>query len=79
MLIICKISNPLQLFEDNKKYLSDDILYKYRQKFGNDDLEFKKRIYNSILEEIQNFLIKNERTLADFKDLSLPNLEILDS
>uniref|UniRef100_A0A7N2RE67 ATP-dependent DNA helicase n=2 Tax=Quercus lobata TaxID=97700 RepID=A0A7N2RE67_QUELO len=78
LLLFCEVSNPLQLWTNNWKALSDDILHRQRHLFQHPDLQLtQEQIQNYALPEIEKLLIQNGKSLRDFDTLPLPNMELL--
>ena len=78
ILIFCDVSRPLKLWEENWKFLSEDILHKKRKIFNYPDLELaEEQLKNYCLIEIQELLNRNGRSLSDFQDLPVPDPKLL--
>ncbi|PWA47397.1 RWP-RK domain-containing protein [Artemisia annua] len=69
---------PLKLWEENWKFLSEDILHKKRIIFDYPDLELtEEQLKNYCLIEIQELLNRNGRSLSDFQDLPVPDPRLI--
>ncbi|KAK7328215.1 hypothetical protein VNO77_22317 [Canavalia gladiata] len=59
-------------------YLSDDILYRQRQKMQQPDLQLTDvETYNLALYEIQKLLERNNRTLSEYPSMPQPEIEFV--
>ncbi|XP_077221657.1 uncharacterized protein LOC143855411 isoform X2 [Tasmannia lanceolata] len=78
LLLFCEITNPFELWERNWQLLSVDIQYRQRHAFGHPQLELNEyQIQSYILFEIENILMRNGKSLIDFKPLPLPDATLL--
>ena len=78
ILLFCDVSRPIKLWEENWQILSEDILHKKRKFFKYPELQLTdEQLQNYYLIEIQELLNRNGKSLAEFKDLPLPNPKLL--
>lgn len=54
MLLSCNMSNPLQLWENHKENLSEDILHQVQLQLNNTDINYNEIIFNKTLIMIEN-------------------------
>ncbi|XP_077221930.1 uncharacterized protein LOC143855742 [Tasmannia lanceolata] len=78
LLLFCEIANPFELWERNWQLLSDDIQYRQRHVFGHAQLELDEyQIQSYTLFEIEIILMRNGKSLADYKPLPMPDVALL--
>ncbi|XP_077242429.1 uncharacterized protein LOC143882934 [Tasmannia lanceolata] len=78
LLLFCEISNPLELWERHWRVLSDDIQYRQCDAFQFADLQLNDyQIQNYTLFEIESILLRNGKSLKDFKPLPQPDATLL--
>lgn len=79
MLILCKVSNPLHLWNKHWNSLSDDMemgLSRHKIVINLNILDYE--IQNQALIEIESILNKNDRSLKEFQDMPSPQYEHYD-
>nr|XP_027098951.1 uncharacterized protein LOC113718236 [Coffea arabica] len=75
MLLFCEVSNPLDLWEKNWEFLSDDISYRQRRILGDNFISFSdSQIKNYALYEIEKILNQNSRSLKEFPGIPFPDM-----
>lgn len=78
LLIYCEVSNPLGLWENCWKLLSEDILKKKQREFGFERLHLDDQdLSQYTLIEIEKLLHQHEKSLTDFKPMPTPDLSII--
>ncbi|XP_010480897.2 PREDICTED: uncharacterized protein LOC104759696 [Camelina sativa] len=78
LLIYCEVANPLRLWEQTWKSMSDDIPDKQQRAFGFPTMSFKEdELQHYTLIEIEQILHQHERSLMDFNDMPKPDLKVL--
>ncbi|PWA89788.1 hypothetical protein CTI12_AA107820 [Artemisia annua] len=78
ILLFCDVSRPLKLWEENWKFLTEDLLHKKRKVFDYPQLELTdEQLKNYCLIEIQELLNRNGRSLTDFQDLPVPDPRLM--
>ncbi|XP_026379526.1 ATP-dependent DNA helicase PIF4-like [Papaver somniferum] len=75
ILLICEVSNPLELWNKQWRLLSDDIVWRQIRILEDNDLQLsEEEIKNLTLYEIERILDRDNKSLKHFK-LPSPNLE----
>ncbi|XP_024007229.1 uncharacterized protein LOC112083434 [Eutrema salsugineum] len=78
LLLYCEVSKPLNLWNHCWRYLAEDILHRRRKEFGFKQLELEDpQLEQYTLIEIEELLMQNERSLAEFDDMPKPDKAIL--
>ncbi|XP_056685501.1 uncharacterized protein [Spinacia oleracea] len=78
MLLFCEVSDPKELWEKHWTDLSDDIVYRQRQRLGIADLSLAEdQIQNYTLYEIEQLLNRDNRSLKDYHGIPLPDAALL--
>ncbi|CAJ2679392.1 unnamed protein product [Trifolium pratense] len=74
ILLYGEVTNISQLWENNWKILSDDILYKKRKLFHHSELQLTdEQIQSYCLIELEKILVQNGKYLSDFSGMPLPS------
>ncbi|XP_027166398.1 uncharacterized protein LOC113766402 [Coffea eugenioides] len=75
MLLFSEVSNPLDLWEKNWEFLSDDISYRQRCILGDNFISFSdSQIKNYALYEVEKILNRNSRSLKEFPGIPFPDM-----
>ncbi|XP_056688534.1 uncharacterized protein [Spinacia oleracea] len=78
MLLFCEVSDPKELWEKHWTDLSDDIVYRQRQRLGIPNLSLtEEQIQNYTLYEIEQLLNREHRSLKDYHGIPLPDAALL--
>ncbi|KAF8369565.1 hypothetical protein HHK36_032409 [Tetracentron sinense] len=76
MLMFSELTNPLELWERHWMDLTDDMQYKSRRDTGEPDLSLDIIVQKNMgLNEIEQILNKNGRSLKEFTGMLMPSLE----
>jgi hypothetical protein len=74
ILLFGEVTNISQLWENNWKILSDDVLYRKRKLFQHPELQLTdEQIQSYCLIELEKILVQNGKYLSDFPGMPLPN------
>ena len=73
ILTQCNVTDPLKLWNDHKKNLAEDILYKHRIKKRNPKLNYTEDIFQYALIDVEKRLKIFHKSLEHFK---LPKITI---
>ncbi|KAI3860844.1 hypothetical protein MKX03_002460, partial [Papaver bracteatum] len=75
ILLMCEVSNPLELWNKQWRLLSDDIVWRQSRPLEDNNLQLsEEEIKNLTLYEIERILDRDNKSLKHFK-LPSPNLE----
>lgn len=78
MLLFCEVSDAKDLWEKHWRDLSDDILFRQRQRLGIPDLRLSdEQIQNYTLYEIEQALARENRTLKEYHGIPLPDISLM--
>ncbi|XP_074337325.1 uncharacterized protein LOC141674518 [Apium graveolens] len=73
ILTNCPVADPLKLWTNNGNFLSDDILYNKRKKYGNVELKLSDAdLENYTLAEVEKLLNGVGKSLKDFPNMPYP-------
>uniref|UniRef100_A0A2N9HBD5 ATP-dependent DNA helicase n=1 Tax=Fagus sylvatica TaxID=28930 RepID=A0A2N9HBD5_FAGSY len=75
ILLFCEVSDPYNLWVSNWEILSDDILHRQRRILQYEELRLSnEQIQNYTLEEIENNMVRNGRSLKEFEMMPYPDM-----
>ncbi|KAF8083394.1 hypothetical protein N665_0776s0019 [Sinapis alba] len=78
ILLFCQVIDPLKLWNHTWRFLSEDVLYMKRKEFRFLGLELTdEQLQQYTLIELELLLSENDRSLADYPDILLPDNAIL--
>ncbi|KAF9600603.1 hypothetical protein IFM89_011132 [Coptis chinensis] len=69
LILLCGVTYPDKLFEKHQKHLGDDILFRYRKKNNNENLQLtEEQIRNETLCEIEQIMAEKGLSLTNIPD-----------
>ncbi|KAF9597934.1 hypothetical protein IFM89_022752, partial [Coptis chinensis] len=69
LILLCGVTYPDKLFEKHQKHLGDDILFRYRKKNNNENLQLtEEHIRNETLCEIEQIMAEKGLSLTNIPD-----------